>query len=213
MSDSLPKERQSAYQRWEMASFETNDAALANQVEPKVSETELAAIREAARQQGFAEGMTQGHAAGLERGRAEAEQALSHVQQIAAAFSDEIRRADEIIAEEMLDLGLDLAKAMLKTALEVRPELVLPVVAEAIRYLPSLQQPALLFLHPADALLAREFIGEELSKAGWRVTEDMQLERGGCRVETPSNQIDGSLPVRWQRIASALGKNVDWLAQ
>ena len=118
-----------------------------------------------------------------------------------------------MIAEEMLDLGLDLAKAMLKTALEIRPELVLPVVAEAIRYLPTLQQPALLFLHPEDAMLAREFIGEELTKAGWRVTEDVLLERGGCRVETPTNQIDGSMQVRWQRIAGALGKNSDWLAQ
>ena len=59
----------------------------------------------------------------------------------------------------MLDLALDLAKAMLKTALAVRPELVLPIVAEAIHYLPALQQPALLFLHPDDALLVKNAHG------------------------------------------------------
>ncbi|MES2831567.1 MAG: flagellar assembly protein FliH [Pseudomonadota bacterium] len=213
MSDVLPKEKQSAYQRWEMASFEDHGSAHSKMALPAISETELAAIREAARQQGYAEGVAQGHAAGLDIGRIESANELLHLQQIAVAFADEVRRADEVIAEEMLDLSLDLAKAMLKTALEIRPELVLPVVAEAIRYLPTLQQPAMLFLHPADALLAREFIGEELSKAGWRVTEDAMLERGGCRVETPSNQIDGAMQVRWQRIAGALGKNVDWLAQ
>ncbi len=213
MSDVLPKEKQSAYQRWEMASFEEHGLGNDKAALTAVSETELAAIREAARQQGYAEGVAQGHAAGLDIGRVEASQELLHLQQIALAFGDEVRRADEVIAEEMLDLGLDLAKAMLKTALEIRPELVLPVVAEAIRYLPSLQQPALLFLHPADAMLAREFIGEELSKAGWRITEDVLLERGGCRIDTPTNQIDGSMQVRWQRIASALGKNADWLAQ
>jgi flagellar assembly protein FliH len=211
MSEPLPKEQQSAYQRWEMASFGDERASTRAAV-ATVSEEELAAIREAARQQGFAQGMAQGHAAGLDIGRVDSAQEMLHLQQIAEAFGSEIARANEVIANEMLDLGLDLAKAMLKTALEVRPELVLPVVAEAIRYLPSLQQPALLFLHPEDARLARDFIGEELSKAGWRVSEDVNLDRGGCRVETPTNQIDGSIQTRWQRIAAALGKNTDWLA-
>jgi flagellar assembly protein FliH len=211
MSEPLPKEQQSAYQRWEMASFGDERASTRAAV-ATVSEEELAAIREAARQQGFAQGMAQGHAAGLDIGRVDSAQEMLHLQQIAEAFGSEIARANEVIANEMLDLGLDLAKAMLKTALDVRPELVLPVVAEAIRYLPSLQQPALLFLHPEDARLARDFIGEELSKAGWRVSEDVNLDRGGCRVETPTNQIDGSIQTRWQRIAAALGKNNDWLA-
>lgn len=211
MSDVLPKEQQSAYQRWEMASFgdDRNDRNAA----ATVPEAELAAIREQARQMGHAEGLAQGRAEGLHAGRIESAQEMLHLQQIAETFGSEIARANEVIAGDMLDLGLDLAKAMLKSALEIRPELVLPVVAEAIRYLPSLQQPALLFLHPADAKLAREFIGDELSKAGWRVTEDTTLERGGCRVETPTNQIDGSMQTRWQRIAAALGKNTEWLAQ
>ena len=211
MSEPLPKEQQSAYQRWEMASFGDERASTRAAI-ATVSEEELEAIREAARQQGFAQGMAQGHAAGLDIGRVDSAQEMLHLQQIAEAFGSEIARANEVIADEMLDLGLDLAKAMLKTALEVRSELVLPVVAEAIRYLPSLQQPALLFLHPDDARLARDFIGDELAKAGWRVSEDINLERGGCRVETPTNQIDGSIQTRWQRIAAALGKNTDWLA-
>ena len=212
MSDVLPKEQQSAYQRWEMASFGDDRNSTRASV-PAVSDAELAAIREQARQMGHAEGVAQGRAEGLHAGRIESAQEMLHLQQIAETFGSEIARANEAIAGDLLDLGLDLAKAMLKTALEVRPELMLPVVAEAIRYLPSLQQPALLFLHPADAKLAREFIGDELTKAGWRVTEDTHLERGGCRVETPSNQIDASMQTRWQRIAAALGKNSEWLEQ
>ena len=211
MSDALPKEKQSAYQRWEMASFGDDRNPGSNAA--SVPEAELEAIREQARRMGHAEGLAQGRADGLHAGRIESAQEMLHLQQMAETFGSEIARANEVIAADMLDLGLDLAKAMLKTSLEIRPELVLPVVAEAIRYLPSLQQPALLFLHPLDAKLAREFIGDELSKAGWRVTEDAHLERGGCRVETPTNQIDGSLQTRWQRIAAALGKNTEWLSQ
>ena len=211
MSDVLPKEQQSAYQRWEMASLGEERHTRASV--PAVSDAELATIREQARLMGHAEGVAQGRAEGLHAGRIESAQEMLHLQQIAENFGREIARANEVIAEDLLDLGLDLAKAMLKNALEIRPELVLPVVAEAIRYLPSLQQPALLFLHPLDAKLAREFIGDELSKAGWRVTEDAHLERGGCRVETPSNQIDGSMQTRWHRISAALGKQTEWLEQ
>ena len=112
----------------------------------------------------------------------------------------------------LLILALDLAKAMLKTSLEVRPELVLPVVRESIDYLPSLQQPAVLHLHPEDALLVREQMGEELAGGGWRIAEDEQMERGGCRVDTPSNSIDAGATSRWRRIAAALGKSGDWMA-
>lgn len=211
MSDAVPKEQQSAYQRWEMASFNEERPPVTAPVSSPALEAALEAIRTQAYQTAYDEGLAQGHAAGLDIGRVESAQELLHLQHIVVTFGREIAAADELIADEMLGLSLDLAKAMLKTALEVRPELVLPVVVEAIRYLPSLQQPALLFLHPDDARLAREFIGAELEQSGWRVSDDAHLERGGCRIETPANQIDGSIQTRWQRIAGALGKKNDWL--
>ena len=54
-------------------------------------------------------------------------------------------------------------------------------------------------------------IGEELDKGGWRVVEDPQVGRGGCKVDTASNQIDATAASRWQRLSHALGKEVDWL--
>jgi len=73
------------------------------------------------------------------------------------------------------------------------------------------QQPALLVLNPEDVEIVRSHMKEELEKAGWRIAEDMHMERGGCRVETASNQVDASSPIRWQRIADAFGKHSDWL--
>jgi hypothetical protein len=35
------------------------------------------------------------------------------------------------------------------------------------------------------------------------------MERGGCRIETASNQIDAATSDRWQRIAASLGKESD----
>ena len=103
---------------------------------------------------------------------------------------------------------------MLRTALEVKPELVLPVVREAIDYLPVLQQPALLMLNPADADSCATAIGEELDKGGWRVVPKIRPSaRGGCRIDTATNQIDATLRValaapdrtRWARTMEWLG--------
>jgi len=216
MSNALPKEQQSPYQRWELASFgDERPSARANAPLSAELAQQVTSTREQARisghADGHAQGLAEGRAAGLNEGRLQAAQELVRLRHIAETFGGEIAQANDVIADDMLDLALDLAKAMLKTALSVRPELVLPIVGEAIRYLPSLQQPALLFLHPDDAALVKDHMHDELDKAGWRVAEDIHMERGGCRVETASNQIDASASTRWQRLAAALGKDLDWL--
>jgi flagellar assembly protein FliH len=215
---------QTAYQRWEMASFgderpSTLARRAAEQVhhqppEPVVhmpTEEELAAIREQARAEGYQNGRAAGHADGLADGRAQAEEQLERLRAIADAFGTAVARADETIASDVLDLALHLARGMVRTAFDVKPELVIPVVREAIEYLPVLQQPALLMLNPADVEVVRAGIGEELDKGGWRVVPDPQVGRGGCRIDTASNQIDAQAATRWQRLSQALAKNVEWL--
>jgi flagellar assembly protein FliH len=112
----------------------------------------------------------------------------------------------------VLDLTIDLARAVVKSALAIRPELILPIVREAVRYLPSLQQPALLYLNPVDIELVQSRMGNELTKMGWQLTDDPELDPGSCRAETPDTQIDSSLSTRWHRLAAALGKDSKWLA-
>jgi flagellar assembly protein FliH len=180
---------------------------------------ELEAIRAAAHDEGYAEGLeagqAQGHAAGYEEGlalgRAEAAEELEYLRQLATTFGAAVTEADETISNDVLELALHLARGMVRMAFDVKPDLILPVVREAIDYLPNLQQPALLMLHPEDALIVRSSIGHELDKSGWRIVEDESIARGGCRVDTASNQIDAQIGARWQRLTHALGKNLDWL--
>lgn len=172
---------------------------------------ELEQIREEARQSGYEEGHVAGHADAMAAGALATKDELQHMRALADSFSGALRDADQLIANEVLDLALQLAKGMLKNALQVKPELVLPIVRDAIDYLPVLQQPAQLQLHPDDAAIVRAAIGDELDKGGWRVVEDAHIGRGGCKVDTASNQIDATAAARWQRLSHALGKEVDWL--
>ncbi|WP_036213120.1 flagellar assembly protein FliH [Massilia alkalitolerans] len=237
----IPKEQQSAYQRWEMTSFgderpstQSRRAAMAPPPAPEpVAQPvelvphvtlptieEIEAIREQARAEGYAEGLEEGRAAGHAQGYAdgartgqiEAEGELEQLRSIAATFSEAVMQADETIAHDVLELALRLARGMVRTAFEVRPDLILPVVQEAIGYLPVLAQPATLSLNPLDAEIVRDAMGQELVKGGWRIVEDAALARGGCKVDTASNQIDAQAQARWARLTHALQSNVDWLS-
>ncbi|KQV80258.1 flagellar assembly protein FliH [Massilia sp. Root351] len=241
----IPKEQQTAFQRWEMKSFgdfrpsavaarEAEAAAQAALAPPPQleadeghyleqeppapaypTEEELAAIREQARidgyDKGYAAGHAEGHADAIALGKEATDLELAPLRELAGNFSTALQDADQLISADVLELALQLAKGMLKQSLQVKPELILPIVREAIEYLPVLQQPALLMLNPDDAKTVREGIGEELDKGGWRVIEDAQIERGGCKIDTASNQIDAQASARWQRLTYALGKDVSWL--
>jgi flagellar assembly protein FliH len=76
-----------------------------------------------------------------------------------------------------------------------------------------MQKPAILMLNPEDAIIIRHALGQELEKGGWIVNDDASIERGGCKIDTPSNQIDAQVEARWQRLVNAVGKNLDWLDQ
>lgn len=225
----IPKELMTPYQRWEMASFDEDGREIETPLEPAepeppppppITEEELAAIREQAHAEAYEEGLKQGHSAGyaagaraaFEAGAEQNAEVLKQLQDIALGFTAQVAASGEAIAPQLLDLALDIAKAMLKTALPIRPELVLPIVESAMHALPGLQLPATLNLHPADAELVREKIGEDLIANGWLIAAADDIERGSCRIDNNANQIDASSATRWRRVAASLSKESDWLA-
>jgi len=202
----IPKEHLTAFQRWEMASFDAHE----EDVETRLASAEatLAKIHETARVSGYAEG----YSAGLSDSRASMDGQRQAMNDLMRGITGELTNASHAFAANVLDLALDLAKAMLRQALVVNPERILPVVRETLASLPGVNQPALLFLHPDDAELVSRIMGTELTAAGWTVRNDGELGRGGCRIETASSEVDASNPQRWQKITRALGKESEWLA-
>lgn len=205
----IPKESQTAFERWEMASFGGNDGQSS-----KLSPSAAAALAKACE-----EGRAQGHAIGLEEGRTEginetrraAADEIAKLRQITAALTEQAQQADDLILDDILKMSVDIAHAMLKTALQIKPELVLGIVRDSINYFPSVHHPAILILHGDDAALVKKHMEQELTSGGWRVQEDPQMERGGCRIETASNHIEANLATRWQRITAALNQDSSWL--
>lgn len=218
----IPKEQQSAYERWEMASFsdisqEHSRGGFIAPSQPKKKEVsaanaaEIAQIFEVTRKEAFTKGMQEGFAAGMAQARELAQVEKNQFLQLMGAFSEALENSDEQIAEDVLSLALDIAKAMLKTKLEVDKKVLLPVVLDAIHYLPQIQRPARILVHHEDMHLLREYMADEIANDHWQIHEDSNIERGGCLVETGANQVDATNAMRWKRITEALAQNNDWL--
>jgi len=149
----------------------------------------------------------EGYQAGIKQARDEARQISSLLNALHQALS----QVDQNIAQDLLNVALAIAQQVIRQSLAVKPELLLHVVREAIGALPHFSHNAHLVLHPDDALLLRGQLGEHHAHNGWKIFEDPQIERGGCRVETAHSQIDATLETRWQRVVATLGQEQTWL--
>jgi flagellar assembly protein FliH len=211
MSDLIAKEQLTAYQRWELPTFDITPPVV--EVIPTVSLPTAADI-EQIQKQAYEESYAEGYAKGAQKARNEEQSACEQTQrlmEIISSLDQEFQQVDQQVAQSLLDLALEVAKQMLHQALKVKPELLLPVINEAINELPHFNQHVHLVLHPSDVEMVRSKMGEQFEHTGWKILEDAKMEPGGCRAETQSSQIDGSLNTRWKRVVSSIGQDNSWL--
>jgi len=201
----IPLSRQSAWQRWELASLEHDSVP---RVDPETaarleSEREAAAIAAQVR----AEAQAQGYAAGLAAAREENERLAALI----ATLSGDAARYEQRIADEVLDLAIALARQIAGDALNVRRETVLPIVVGALRQLPHGTQRVELRLHPTDIALVRDRLTHEADGPRITFVPDASILPGGCLIDCAQANLDATLPTRWRRLVAALGRTDDWL--
>jgi flagellar assembly protein FliH len=222
MDDVIPKEKLTAYERWELAAFDEahkagpaptplpTAAGKAPSPPPAATPDQAAALRtvtDEARSKGFAEGREAGYAEGMKAARAMAER----MTRLAEAFDAALRQSETALAQDVLDLSLAVARQIVRTNLAVRPELLLAVISEAMAMVPSHHGHPTLVLHPADAAMLHEALGQQMAHTGWRVVEDGALQRGDLRVESTNSELDATLKARWAAVVDAIGTRVDWI--
>lgn len=208
-----PKEQLTAYERWELPNFGTDNAAGAMPNHPQGGRRSAGVILPTAiqiehiQQQAHDEGYQAGYAAGAQVAAQEAQRIAA----LASSMAQALQQMDQQVAQDLLTMALEVAKQMVQQALKVNPEILLNVINSAIAQLPQFSQGAHLVMHPDDATLVRSTMGEQLAHSGWKIFEDAHMQRGGLRVETANSQIDATLATRWQHIATALGQDNSWL--
>lgn len=167
-------------------------------------EEELAAIRAAAHAQGRAEGLAAGRAAGAHE--------IAELRALVGRLREVMDGFEQSLADDMLGLAVEVSRQVLRHTIRVHPEVVLPVIREAIASLPQGSLHPRLLLHPEDAALVRSVLdANQITPAPWRIVEDSTLERGGCRVETATSELDASVASRWKTVIATLGREEGWV--
>lgn len=202
----IPKESLTAWQRWELGSFEQKKGGPGAPQRPSAAARlptaeDIERIHGDAHKQGFAAGYEEGTA----RARMEALRLHTLVEQLDGALGE----FDQHVAEELLGLALEIARQVVRQTVAARPTAILDVVREALAQLPH--QHATLYLHPEDASLVRSYLGDQLAHLGHRIYEEAALARGGLRMEAGGSHLDASVENRWKRVVEGIGAAGDWI--
>ena len=228
MTGFIPKENLTAYQRWELAAFDEAEQAAARVAKEKQAQAEAAAkapqpeepkvvlptaaeierMHIEAHEQGYAAGYENGFTEGMAAAQANAERIGSVMENLQQA----LQSLDQQVADQLLATAVEIASQMLRQSLKVKPELLIPVVREAIATLNAHSGHPILFAHPDDAELIRNQLGDQLAHNSWRIIEDATLTLGGCRVELGSSEIDATMETRWRRVLESIGISPEWLS-
>lgn len=227
MSKVIPKEKLTAYQRWELAPFDEagrttspadmtgKGAGLAmdeegGQVTFPTAEA-LERMQQEAWQEGFNLGQEEGRKAGFEAGRQDGEKYVRQLRHLAEALETDRLRQDEEVAQEVLALAIAVAQQMVGATLSVKPKLILSTIREALLSLPTLSGHHRIVVHPEDAQMVRDWLEQEHNHLSWKIVEDHQLEPGGFKFESAHSELDASMKARWREIAECLGASTEWL--
>ena len=182
-------------ERWEAPFFEQPSAA-----RPKpLDTTELEAL---AQSRGFQAGKWEG----LESGRAEAEQIVSHMADLLDEMSKPYRSLDHLVTQELANLSMLIAKQIIRRELSINSDLVVDMAREALSTMSTLEGEIEISLHPSDVEMVHQLAEGNLKGKSWKLVFDSDFLPGGCRIKTPVSYVDATIE---KQMEMALGGLMD----
>jgi flagellar assembly protein FliH len=160
---------------------------------------ELQRVRTEALREGFLEG------------QAQARVNLERLGAMLGNLKEAMGRFEEQAAEQLLQLGIAIARQVVRTELRTHPDLLLAVVREVLDTSPQGQAPRELAVHPDDLDMVRTALGASAHPESWQCIGDPTIERGGCRLGSRMCDIDATLPARWAQTMLCLGRDAAWI--
>jgi flagellar assembly protein FliH len=173
---------------------------------------------EAARQQGYAEGFVQGRSQALLEADQKvnayiSQQGQDSARQFAALIESargQLEEAEQLASQGVLELACELARQVLRHEISSNPNVLLPVIREALGLLFDDSRAVQIKLNPLDLDVLQDILREEYPGLPLTLQADPGMTRGGCLVESGGTVVDGRLEKRWARAIGRLGQNRPW---
>ena len=202
----IPREKLSAYQRWEMHSFDIPGGY------SPLTRNEQTAADDAAKHESIRRAAYEkGRAEGLRDGALKASDDARRLRELLVAVSRQSQEISQHLADDLLGLSLEVARQMVRQSLTVHPELIVPLLKDALTRMSNTSAQTVITLHPADAVLVRTHLAEAITSGNWQITEDASVQRGGAVLQTATSHVDATLSSRWQHLTSKLGLDDKWI--
>jgi flagellar assembly protein FliH len=196
---------------------------------------EIESIRQAAYEDGFAEGkaagfdaghadgviqgQAEGHEEGLAKGREEGlalgsewiESRSLQWQELLDKLSHPLAQVDKQVEQQLVWLSMQLAKALIKTDVHLAPDLILNSLKEGLKQLPVAGEGISIEMHPDDLDMVKEIYGEEeCQKRNWQLNAEPSLQRGDLVLASSTSTIDLFLEKRIEQLLRQfLRQNMD----
>ncbi len=154
---------------------------------------------------------SQAHDEGYRAGLAEARDTNQRLATLVDGVAQSVARMEREMAQTLVKLAVDLARQVIRESIAVKPELLVPLVNDALAGIARTVDPGAVYVNPADLALVEERLGDALAHAGWRPFADEHVERGGCRLEFAGGQVDATVATRWSRVMAQLERHDAWL--
>ena len=206
--DRIPKENLTAYERWELPLLDArgNEVAQVEDREVKpLTAADIEEIRQAAREDGHAEGRDAGYQAGLSEGREqghregleaglaegreqgaekglmdtrkEVDAKLDRLEHLLGELLEPVKRHEDEVETALVNLTTVLARSVVFRELSLNSSHITDVVRKAMAALPSTTENVRLHIHPDDYQWVSEVA--DRFEAATSIVEDASVLRGG----------------------------------
>lgn len=190
------------------------------EIKPPTAE-EIEALRQAAYEEGFAEGkqngfdegreegLAKGYEEGIELGKQEGlEQGLAsgqeqienmaqHWQAQLDALHNPLLQIDQQVKEQLTKLVVALTRAVIRKEVSTSHEVIVQALAEGMKALPLQENNYQIHLHPLDIQrLTAHYGAEHIAQQNWQLVESPAMQEGGCDIVTVNNAVDVSIERR-----------------
>jgi len=118
--------------------------------------------------------------------------------------------AEQEIARGVLELACELARQVLRHELSVKPNVLQPVIREALGLLMAESKSVVVRLNPLDLDVLKDVVRAEFPGLSLTLLADAMVTRGGCLIESAGTVVDATLEKRWMRALASLGLSSPW---
>ena len=152
-------------------------------------------------QQGLAEGTEEGIKQGFEQGKEQVEILAKQWQELVQDLHAPMKKVEGNVEEQLLKLLVQLVESVTLQEAKTNPKILLAAISEGIKALPLQESQTKILLNPHDIkLVEAEFGQDHIIEQGWRLLPAPHVDIGSCQIENSTSNIDLTIKSRLKEV-------------